>query len=531
MKNPVRWVGEQFGWDISTGTFPSFGGQLRSIWRTVVSNFMPNRPVYDKTQVDYNLARQLYRNDGPDTNLGAGFVRPIIDLMVEYIGIPQVTSNDDARDTHLNECLHDYWAPELQQMFRDAMRDSKAIVRFRQPMALNPLFSERDRVHGRIDLLPPEAVQIIWSPVDPDMIEKAVITHWMDVDESDMEVLLDQSVVAQTNLSPKIREHQIIEIITPDRYRFYDKTENRELQTWGGPNTLGFVPLWEAWNEYDASLGGGQSEIEPIQPFIRAFHEVLLQTLQTHKYHSSPKLHFKVKDIATFLNNNFPGTIDENGKLVPGSTISWRGREIIFSHPDEEINFIEVKSVLGDSVTLLGFLIDCICIASETPRSALIKTAAQGDKTEGISFEKKIERKRKNFSRDIQMLCKIALAAYSEVPETVTVTWPVIRLEDLAAKGQAIQQLIMGFDVASQHEWIADSTVIGILGTLFPEIQAPDIEKAEAAANVVPVVAAPAPASLTQGSQGGGNGNGGGTKSAAKQAVKQAVGTTKASNS
>jgi hypothetical protein len=93
MRNPIRYLAEQ----LSPAVFSwSFQGSLRSIWRTLASSFMPDRPVYDGTVVDFNMARQLYRNDGADTNLGAGFCRPIIDLSVEYVDLPRVTSGDDA---------------------------------------------------------------------------------------------------------------------------------------------------------------------------------------------------------------------------------------------------------------------------------------------------------------------------------------------------------------------------------------------------------------------------------------------------
>jgi hypothetical protein len=109
----------------------------------------------------------------------------------------------------------------------------------------------------------------------------------------------------------------------------------------------------------------------------------------------------------------------------------------------------------------------------------------------------------------------------------VRITWPVIRTDELVSKGQAIQQLIMGFDVATQHRWLADETVIGILASLFPEIQSPQMEQADAAGNFEPAVPAQAPASDTQALPPGKPTNGSGSKSAAKKALA----TTAASRS
>jgi hypothetical protein len=529
VRHPVRYIRET--WDVSRSFFSwTFSGALRSIYRTLTSSFMPDRPVYDGTVVDVNMARQLYRNDGADTNLGAGFCRPIIDLAVEYIDLPRVTSDDDERDTFLNECIHDYWGSNMLQIWRDSTRDSKTVFRYRQPDLANKLVTDRDRLHGKIETVPPEACQFYYNPADPDMVDKCVITHWIQIPDDEFEQnILDPAQSANAQRSPQTNEHQVIEVVTPTSVRFFDLTDNVELFSWGGRNKFGFVNLWEVHNEYDVTLGGGQSDLEPIVPFIRAFHDVLLQSLQAHKYHSTPKLRFQIKDIVTFLRNNIPDVLDDNGKVIPGATFKWSGREVLFVQPDEDVNFIEAKSVLGDSKTLLEFLIECICIAAETPKWALMKMETSNDKTaEARPFEKKIERKRKMFTPFVQMMCKMALAATGKTPETVKITWPAIRLEELAAKAQAIQQIVMAADVAAAHHWMSDESIIKIIASLFEELASPQAEKLEAAKNVVPLDPTMAPQSDTQAlPEGGKSKNGSGSKTRAKKALA----TTSASRS
>jgi hypothetical protein len=507
-----RWIGEQMV-DISRSVAYSLGVSwtaLRNTWGG--SGFM-HRPVMSGTKVTYDLARSLYRNDNPAFNLGAGFVRPIIDLTVEYVGIPNVTSDNGANDMWLNACLHEHWAPQLQQVWRDSLRDSMTYVRFRQPSLLNPLFTEQDRVHGKIECISPETMDLQFDPTDPDLVILAQLNHWYEVDER------SQDEIAQ-GIAPRMREHHIIETITPDDYRFYDKTENVELVTWRTSNVWGFVPIWPSYNEYDVALAGGQSDIEPVLPFIQAFHEVMIQALAAHKYHSTPKVYFKLKDIYSFLRHNFPSAIDANGKLIPNATVELSGREVYLLNVDEDSGFIEAKSVLGDSKTLLEFLIDCICIAAEVPKWAILKDVGAHDNDATVQpFEKKIARKRTSFGDFIVMLCKMALAASNKDPVTVRMVWPTIRLADLAAKAQALQQIVMALDVATLHRWMADETAMQILASLFPEMNSPDVEKALAKSNYDPPVPAPEPASPTQGNQGK---NGSGSKSAARQAVKAA---------
>ena len=514
MKSIKTLVGEMWSnFDVSRSSW--FGPNI-SVLRGMFSEAFFKKSIMHGTTVHYDLARSLYRNDNSEWAYGAGFVRPIIDRTVEYMGIPTVSGTND--DAFLNECIGNYWKPQIQEALRDCMRDSKVIIRYRQPNILNPLVTERDRTRGKIEVYTPEEVDITFMPDDPDMIERAVFTHEVEFDSRS-----EDEILAGT--APRMEKHELLEVITPDKYTWYDKTEGAELTSWSIQNTWKFVPVWVIYNEYAADLGGGISDIEPIVPFIQAFHEVMTDTLAAHKYHSIPKAKFNVKSVEHFLKNNYPDLFDPTtGKLKAGAKINWTGREILFFEKEEDGGFIQAESVLGDSETLLGFLLDCICTAGEIPRWALMssdKSVSENDASVQ-PFLKKIERKRNSFQPMIVMMCKMALAANRKVPQTPVVAWQQVSLADLASKGQAIQQLIMGFDVASAHEWIADRTVTRILATLFDEIGDPDEEREAAKNNVIPEEPAPAPASDTQGSQNG--------KTTKKQ-TKRALATTGASNS
>jgi hypothetical protein len=523
MRNPVKYIGELTNWsgwaDVSRSVvYSPFMSALRSFFTGNIFS----RPRMDQTVVTYDIARSLYRNDNPRYNLGAGFVRPIIDLTVEYMGLPGVACEEDPSiDEWLTDCITEHWAPQLAQMFRDSMRDSKVIVRYRQPNLTNKLFTEEDRQHGKFEIVPPETCEITFDPTDPDLVERATFTHYIKID-----VRTDDDILMGT--VPKFEEHEIIEIIDDKSYRFFDKTSGQELENWKTSNTWSFVPVWAVWNEYAADLGGGQSDIEPILPFIEAFHQVFEETLSAHHYHSTPKLKFKLKDVQSFLRNNFPDVLDETGNVVSGASIDWGNRKVLFFQSEEDGGFIEAKSVLGDSKTLLEFIIECICIAAKTPRWALLSTSTATPGTDATiqPFEKKIAAKRIQYSEPLKMLFKIALAANGKTPYTCRVTWPPVRVDELVSKGQAIQQIILGLDVATQHEWIADSTAIKILGSLFEEVSAPDVEKKLAADNVVPALPAPAPQSETQALPPAST-NGKGSKAAGQKAIA----TTKASAS
>lgn len=489
MSRWTSWMQNVIDFDVSRSSWVGAGvSRLRSFF---TGSFFRQRSVSYGTTVDYNVARALYRNEYAPARYGAGFARPIINRTVEYVGLPTCSTEAGDNDAFLNECFRDYWAPALQQAFRDMMRDSKVVLRFYQPRIDNPLFTSSDRDHGCIEVIPPEMVDFVFDPVDRNTVLQAIVTHFTDVDERAQDEV-------DRGEPPRLVTHQVIETVTSTNITFFDKTTNNPLPSWSVRNVYGFVNLWPAWNEYSADIGGGQSDLEAVMPFIEAFHDVFSKTLDSHAYHSIPKVKFNVKDVGTFIRNNWPGVVDSDGAVIDGAKIDWKGKEILFFGPEEDGGFIEATSVLGESKTLLDFLIECICIAAETPRWALMSDSTASESAADVAvFTKKIERKRIGLNEVLVMICKMALAANGKTPNAPRFTWPLVNVSDLVSKGQAIQQLILGLDVATAHEWMSDPTAMKILASMFPEMNSVEVESRLALDNKL-VDAAPAPASPSQ---------------------------------
>jgi hypothetical protein len=453
MRNPLRTVSEQI---ISSPLFSffSFSG-IRSSFRVIGNAFWPKaHPAAEGTVVNYDLCRQLYRNSG-DNALGAAFAKPIIDLQVAFIGIPTIRLDDDNLEEHLNECITDYWAGQIQEMLKSAIRDSKVIVRLRQPDILDPLMTMEEATHYQIECIPPERVDIQYSMRNRNVIDQVTVLHRMVI-------VTDPGDIANGR-QPIEEEHDVIEIVNRDSYRFFDQNTSTWLTDMESANTWGFVPFLEVDNEWDSSLQGGQSDLESVIPFINAFHDVVHQGLQAHKYHSTPKIKLKIADVTNFIKNNFPDAIDaDTGQVKDGASVNWQGREILFFNSEEDAGFLEAKSVLGDTKTLADFLIDCIAIASQTPEWAFMRVdagSANSDRNaQTVPFLRKIARKRVSFQDTIQKLCKMALVAYGEIPYRPTVIWDQIRPDDRLVLAQAFQQMIMGLEVAAQRGEISDET-------------------------------------------------------------------------
>lgn len=448
-----KWTGQKFGLRFWPATHPAAEG----------------------TEINYDLCRSLYRNDS-EMALGSAFAKPIVDLQVAFVGLPTVSMSSEATANFLNECIHKFWQNEIQQMFRDSMRDSKVIVRLSRPDVLDPLMTLDEAEHFTIECLPPERVDIERNVANKRIIERAAIHHRMVF-------IVDEGSISDGR-DPRVEEHDVLEIITRERYSFYDQNEDRFLDNLAAANRWGFVPILEVFNEWDSSMQSGSSDFETVIPFMRAFHDVLTQGLQAHAYHSTPKITMKLMDIAPFIKNNFPEVVDpETGGIKPNGEISWRGREILFIQEGEEISFLEAKSVLGDTKVLLEFLIDCICIASQTPEWAFMRVdsgSANSDRNaQTVPFVKKIDRKRLNFTKPLQELCKMALAASDVIPERPGLSWGMIRADDQVVFMQAFQQLVMGLEVARSRGEISDETYQNMVRQFLPVMGSNSSERSE----------------------------------------------------
>src|SRR5262245_49118310 len=99
----------------------------------------------DVMEVDYVLARELYQNSNTDYSLGGGFCRRIVDGAMEFMGMPRASSDDEDLDDWLNVSITEWWPDEIQQIFRNAMRDSKTVVRLvPYDWQADPLISAED---------------------------------------------------------------------------------------------------------------------------------------------------------------------------------------------------------------------------------------------------------------------------------------------------------------------------------------------------------------------------------------------------
>jgi hypothetical protein len=348
----------------------------------------------DSSQVKYELARALYDNTDDRYKLGAGFCRRVINSKLSFIGVPSFLSDDPDAKEALDQFFKDN-VSGMTNTTKKALIEGRCIVWITRESTESALYPETE---ARLvyNVIPNEAVKgIIRDPVTRKPIEYIfnLKQDWYDTAGN----------LKQTNL-----------LITIDANK--RKTEQSgdhilELQAEEDHN-WGFIPIIEFQNESDVTRESGQSELEPIEPFLKAYHDLFFHAIQGSKMHSTPRLKFNLKDVDAFLRNNF-GIDNPREYAAGGGTINLDGKEFFIFGEGEDSGFIEVSSPSSGIEALLKFLFYCIVDASETPEFMFgvhTPSALSSVKEQMPTFTRTISRKRENFSDAWQRLARIVLA-------------------------------------------------------------------------------------------------------------------------
>jgi hypothetical protein len=386
-----------FGWRL-------FGGSLGPVYQL------------NSSKVDYQRARELYHNELDEYKLGGGFAKPIVNTPVGFMGVPRFRSEDpEAQDV-----LDDFFGANvslMQQVHRDSLRDGDCYVWItREEEEDADLYPEAKGARLVFNLIPPEQVT--------DIVTDPISGHIQEYVLKSLHEWTEGGTKRRCTVIQRIRRDARVIEIEGDRPP--DIEPGEFLQPWG------FIPIAHFRNEADSNDKFGRSDLEAVEPFLKAYHDVMLHAIQGSKMHSTPRLKLKLSDVAGFLRNNFG--VDDPAKFVKdGGRISLEGHEILFFTVDEDGEFIEARSAIGDTVALLKLLFYCIVDVSETPEFAFgvhTPSSLSSVKEQMPILVRRVARKREHFTESWQRLARIALAMTSQSEGRAFATYATTLLWD-----------------------------------------------------------------------------------------------------
>lgn len=440
-----RWLKKAVG-EISKfrqGVFSKFGSLIGGRW---------NAPyVLNSNRVDYELARQLYHNTHDDYKLGAGFAKPIVNTLAGFMGAPRFRCKDEECQEVLDEHVS-RWVSRMQRVHQLCLRDGDCFVMLANLENDDPLYPDEE---SRIDfiIIPPEQI----ADIEIDPITRRTKAY---------------TIKARAKWDGGQKEYVVTQKIMADRIAVIVEGDAPEgLTSEIRPNPWGFIPIIHFKNEPEETELYGTSELEPIEPYLKAYHDVMLHAMQGSKMHSTPRLKLKLRDVQAFLANNFPEALKAVQRGEPAN-IDLKGHELLIFTDEEDASFIEAQSAIGDAEALLKLLFYCIVDVSEVPEFAFgvhTPSSHASVKEQMPLLIRRVARKREMVTECWQALSRMLLVMHSKMTGKkfenyeVGITWDAVIERDEKEYADTINTLVNALNTALLGGFISLDAAVDLL--------------------------------------------------------------------
>lgn len=354
-----------------------------------IKGAITGRYQLDVSKVDYDMARALYQNTQDGYKLGAGFARVVINNRAAFMGIPMFSSTDPEAQIVLDTFQEENKSNFIRTII-EFLRDGDCYVHVSKDKPSEWALYPEKKTFIKMTFLDAKAVDIEADPVthEPRKYIISQTVKWTD-DEFGIE-----------NTAEVQQIHTIGQIET----KLISGSLPRGMEEGIEQTKLTFIPIQHFKNAYSHSLYGN-SELEPIEPYLKVYHDIMLHAMQGSKMHSTPKLGLYVHDVDKFKRANFPGA-------KPGSEVDLTGREIFIFGKEERAEFMEPKSPTGAAKDLLKLTFFNVVDASETPEFVFgvhTPSSLASVQEQMPILIRSIERKREQMTQAWQRLARMVL--------------------------------------------------------------------------------------------------------------------------
>lgn len=438
------------------GIIPNLFKRFRNNEVSLKVDASKNALVIETSQVNYTKARELYRNSQNQTFLGAGFVAPIINSTVGFMGIPsfELVEEDDERQERLNKFIEDNKSKIVETQL-EALKLGDSYVFLTAEENNDILYPEEPYLKIKYNIVPPEALkkEEVERNSETGEITKYVF-ETIERDNDNREVIITKTIT---------KNH--FETTTKE----YGSSNVSIVKT---TNSFGFIPIVHFKNEASSHERYGTSEIEPVYGFINGYHEVLKHAIKGSKMHSTPKIKLNIKDVPAFLKHNL-GITDVNGFMRKGGKVSLDGQEVFFLSEGEDVGYIEATSATGDAQVLLKLLFYCIVDTSETPEFMFgvhVPSALASVKEQMPILINKIKRKREQFSDSWKLLIRMYLVMDSYINPGIyldnastIIDWEIIDPRDDEKIASTLKSTVDALVSATDNELMSKEAAVDYL--------------------------------------------------------------------
>ena len=441
--------------NIVTRTIEKITGYVSKL---ITGRIMPSYELNSAKRVDVTLTRELYRNTNDSYKLGAAFAKPIINVALAFMGLPKFKSEDKDADDILTRFTRRNKA-RLLSAHRTALRDGDSFVW---------LGWKDDPEGGRVQLVevPPEEVkEIVLDPLTREPVEYILEARydWMD----------SAGVKRQAQVIQRITAKQ-----TTREYKGDIPAGTKAFDTWTNPT--GIIPLVHFANETESFEVRGRSDLEAVEPFLKAYHDTALQACRSSRMNSDPKIWIPTSNVRQWLIDN--AGAEKAEKIIRGeATLDLEGQSVLFSKSNEKPEMIQASSATGDSLPLLKLLFLCIVDVSETPEFVFGTKLSGNDasvKEQMPVLIRRVERKRDQFESAWQHVAELVLRLHEQADlatfgtyET-DIEWEKVDPRTDQEIADALHKTALALEVALRGNFISQESATDYFSRLVPTMKA-----------------------------------------------------------
>lgn len=438
-----------------TGEISKLRQAITGMFGTIVTGQYMVPYALNSTRVNYELARKLYYNTADDYKLGAGFAKPVVNTLAGFMGVPRLHSQDENAQAIL-DIYNRRWVSKMLRTHQLMLRDGDCFVLLANVDNFNKeLYPDEDSRLEYIIIPPEQVTEIILDPVTRQPVQYVIQSRCKWGDNREREYSVKQTIT----------KDQIITELEGD--------VPPGIESGVKENRWGFIPIIHFKNEPEESELYGTSELEPIEPYLKAYHDVMLHAIRGSKLHSTPRLKLTLNNVEEFLRRNFGDTIIEQVRRGEKVKVNLEGHELLLFTENEDASFIEAKSVIGDTETLLKLLFYCIVDTSEIPEFAFgvhTPSSHASVKEQMPLLIRRVARKREMVTENWQLLGRMILVMSSKLKAKsdfasydVEITWDPVVERDEKEFAETIKTLVDALDGAINAQIISQEAAVNLL--------------------------------------------------------------------
>lgn len=385
--------------------------QEQSVVLSVTGQVTKETDFTNAIKTNRKVARNIYHNVDKNYALAGQLVRPIINNNVNFIGIPTLFGNKKNVKV-IEEIDIDYRGIHKSVEIDGSIfvwpqwRDDKIVL-----------------VKVPVDIVDKIFVDPVTKEVTGYRLKESIQYETPD--------LIDQKVEITCVITKTLVKTTIVGSI------------NKTIRA---RNIFGELPLVHFSNDKDTDEMYGHSEIEPIEPQLKFYHNLTYEAGSAQSRDGHPKLKVTTKKPQQWVDNNFGAGAYEN-LVKNGGTISMGDRDLFINGEGDDVNYLYLNKTTGDYGELSETTFTNIVEGSETPEinfGANIGTSLASVKEYRPVWIKKIEAKQYERTAPWLQIYGLILALHNFVnfktlKDDLIMVWPTPNFASVKEQSEIIQ--------------------------------------------------------------------------------------------